>query len=434
VLLLVTILLVAIGAISLVIGYAQSSLVPIYVSIGCSVVAAAVLLVFSRMTAKSQKSDSAGGSSGLDFDPAQPAPQRESAMAGTGGRGSASSEAFAPEDEPSYGTATQAVKWDGGDDDDFPIDGYDSRRVGEILPLLAELDVDELDIVREHEEGGKGRATVLARIDQLIEQLEADDRYEAENRDGDERGTESFKAATDSSQLAGAAVLPADDGYFPIEDYDDLRAGEILPLLPELDDDELEMVNEREEAGSARSSILHKIEELLEISAAAPPTVPAEIFEPEPEPEPESEPEPETVATSAILPDGPAKRARATKPASGRSSKASTAKSSTSKAAAGPRPTRSPAKVAKAPTSVGRAPTKAAKSPARAVKTPAKAVKAAAVPTRSAPVKKAPSGKRTVVAAKVPAVKATPAKRAQKSPAGPSSTPAAKSTKRAAKR
>jgi hypothetical protein len=61
-----------------------------------------------------------------------------------------------------------------------------------------------------------------------------------------------------------------DDLMFPIEDYDDLRVSEILPLLPELYDDELELVAERERGGAARSSILNRIDELLGGGAPAP--------------------------------------------------------------------------------------------------------------------------------------------------------------------
>ena len=59
---------------------------------------------------------------------------------------------------------------------------------------------------------------------------------------------------------------------FPIEDYDDLRVNEIMPLLPELYDDELEMVAERERDGANRATILNRIAELLgeEEPAAAP--------------------------------------------------------------------------------------------------------------------------------------------------------------------
>jgi len=58
----------------------------------------------------------------------------------------------------------------------------------------------------------------------------------------------------------GSAV---DDDAFPIADYDKLRVAEILPLLPELEPDELELVAERERAGANRTTVLTKINRLL---------------------------------------------------------------------------------------------------------------------------------------------------------------------------
>ncbi|PLS75183.1 MAG: hypothetical protein CYG61_08785, partial [Actinobacteria bacterium] len=66
VLLLVTIGLVLIGAVSLVIGFVSNSLPPIYVSIACSVIAGIVLVVFSRMS----KRQEAAEPSSSEFTPA----------------------------------------------------------------------------------------------------------------------------------------------------------------------------------------------------------------------------------------------------------------------------------------------------------------------------------------------------------------------------
>ncbi|MBI2168949.1 MAG: hypothetical protein HYU28_05550 [Actinobacteria bacterium] len=126
---------------------------------------------------------------------------------------------------------------------EFPIADYDDLKVGEIVPLLPELDDDELESVRAHEEGGKARATILGRIDELLGEGESEEE-EAE-------------------------------GEFPIADYDDLKVGEIVPLLPELDDDELDVVREREASGRARASILNKIDDLLGEAPPAPVKKPA---------------------------------------------------------------------------------------------------------------------------------------------------------------
>ena len=429
-LLLVTILLVVVGTISLVIGFVQSSLLPIYVSIACSVLAAVVLLIFSRMTAKSQQTVTSGaGPAPLDYGRDRGAPQP--AFSGTGLlEGSSDDDTYQPEER--YGSSSRystveadLVSDEDVVDDDFPIERYDSRRVGEILPLLAELDLDELDIVREHEEQGKSRATVLARIDQLIDQLEAEDRQEASSRfDDTEAIPVSGRAeaedlepeplpepvAPSPTQSVTVAALPdEDDGYFPIEEYDDLRASEILPLLPELDDDELEMVQERESNGAARSSILRRIEALLgapvageDVGADAPAPTPVSS---EPAFEPEAEPLPMPVFGQPAAPPtkAPAKRAPAKKTAAAAAAKAPATKVVVASAAP---PVKKAAATKKATI------TKAAATP---VKTTAVKTRKAAPPAPEVPVKKAPArgaAKTTTVAKKVTAAKAAPTKAA----------------------
>ena len=50
---------------------------------------------------------------------------------------------------------------------EFPIPGYDSLTVGQILPRLSDLDADELAQVRAREVEGRARGTILDRIDRL---------------------------------------------------------------------------------------------------------------------------------------------------------------------------------------------------------------------------------------------------------------------------
>lgn len=57
-----------------------------------------------------------------------------------------------------------------------------------------------------------------------------------------------------------------------IVDYDHLRVSEILPLLPELYDDELEVVRDHESGEAARQQILDKITELLGSAPVPAPT------------------------------------------------------------------------------------------------------------------------------------------------------------------
>src|SRR4051812_18731041 len=202
VLLLVTILLVVVAAVMLVIGFVSSSLAPIYVSIACSALAAIVLLVFSRLSKREAVPASAGGPSPLPGPTpvtasaagagaatatavldrpvtTEPAPPGEgvtvlpadgdgsgdAVAAGVGAAAVAESDdataQYAPVDADGNGDG-------GGGPVEFPIEDYDELKVSDILPLLPELDADELAEVRQREQQGKGRATVLNRIDGLM--------------------------------------------------------------------------------------------------------------------------------------------------------------------------------------------------------------------------------------------------------------------------
>jgi hypothetical protein len=70
-------------------------------------------------------------------------------------------------------------------------------------------------------------------------------------------------------ELAELSEDDSDDEFFPIADYDDLKVSEIIPLLPELYSDELDVVEERERSGKARVSILGRIAELRETGTRA---------------------------------------------------------------------------------------------------------------------------------------------------------------------
>jgi hypothetical protein len=50
----------------------------------------------------------------------------------------------------------------------FPIEGYDQMNVDEILGRLEGLSVEELQMVRDYEERGEGRKTLLERMDSKI--------------------------------------------------------------------------------------------------------------------------------------------------------------------------------------------------------------------------------------------------------------------------
>jgi hypothetical protein len=240
VLLLVTIGLVVVGAVSLVIGFVQNSLPPIYVSIVCSLLAAGVLILFSRMSRRQ------AASAGLRSVAPVGGPTATSATAATASTATPLTRSPEFEEEPTVVPMPSRTPM-------FPIAEYDDLRVAEILPLLEELEDDELEEVLDRERGDRNRATIVRRIEELLRPSVVVLDTGARRDEPVEQGAE-------------------DEVIFPIADYDDLRIGEILPLLPELDDVELVMVREREVAGRSRASVLRGIGELLGEAPPAPAT------------------------------------------------------------------------------------------------------------------------------------------------------------------
>ena len=286
-LLLVTIGLVVVGAVALVIGFVSNSLGPIYISIACSVIAGVVLVVFSRMARRGDAGGSAiaGPASASPGSwspaPATPPPATTPAPSPTAGfRPPAASPPPPPpvrrrepeptitmhepvrEDEAFEAPAPAAAMLDG--DDDFPIAGYDKLRASQIVAQLADLDLDELDMVQEREEQTKNRATVLRQVVSRIDALEAED------ADGAPSAPEPVPVV-DEFPAAAPHEFPADDDGFPIADYDQLSADEIIAVLDDLEDEELDMVAEREEMGQNRAEILDYIDDMFEeVDAGAP--------------------------------------------------------------------------------------------------------------------------------------------------------------------
>jgi hypothetical protein len=325
VLLLVTIGLVLIGAISLVIGFVSSSLAPIYLSIACSIVAGGVLVVFSRMSRRQ-------------------APSAEGAPAAA-----ESMPAEAPTEVVGAATQTSAPVVP---DLPFPIDDYDNLKVNQIVPLLPELDLDELDMVREREVAGRNRATIVKKIDELIDELEAQD--EAVLREPE------AAAAVEEPTAAVPAATGGDAAGLPIEDYDSLSVAQILPLLPELDDDELESVAEYEEQHKNRAQVLKRIDEIFETGEVA------------------------GAAAEKLGVDAPAPKKTAAKKTAAKkaAAKKAAAKKAAAKKAAAAKKTAAPAKKAAAAKKAG---TKKAAAPAKK----AAAKKAAGGTKKAAPAKKA---------------------------------------------
>jgi hypothetical protein len=141
------------------------------------------------------------------------------------------------------------------------------------------------------------------------------------------------------------SVATVSDEMFPIADYDDLTVGEIVPLLPKLYADEIEVVAAREQDGKARRQILAKLEELAVAMEDAPDDLTAEEWaEQQAPPPPRAQ---RTAPSRAVTKKAPARKtaAPAKKPAAKATKKAATAK----KAAAPAKKVAPPAKKSAAP-------------------------------------------------------------------------------------
>ncbi len=291
--LLLTVGLILVGFVLLLIGLFADIYALVIAAIGCALAAGLVLLAFSRLSRRTAAPAQTGGAAPAQgwsppSQPSQPQPapsQPAPAWSPPQRPEPEPAQAWAPPPPPSEPTVTIATIGSeegpdaevsdtgvmvpvgaSGDEMEFPIADYDELRVSEILPLLPELDLDELDVVRERELAGKRRAAVIDRIDDQMDELEA----------------EAVPVA-----VTPAAVTPIAGG-FPIADYDGRSVDEIVALVPDLSDDELDMLAEREEQGQNRAAILDAIddqfeeveigeEELVMDDEALPPVVPVPV-------------------------------------------------------------------------------------------------------------------------------------------------------------
>ncbi len=246
---LVSFLLVLAAAVTLVIGLLNSGLGLIYVSIGCSVAAGIVLALAVVRSRPERAAAPAAGNERLRALEEEEAPTVTVVPSRGRGRGAAE-EREEEEAEVGAGEDGEGV---------FPIADYDDLKVGEIVSLLPELDEDELEMVREREEGGKNRTTILTRVDALV------------GAGATTGGREDWDVGDSHWGDAGRAEQGEEEEepgeIFPIADYDELKANEVVSLLPELDDDELEQVREREERGAARTTVLNRIDQLLGVES-----------------------------------------------------------------------------------------------------------------------------------------------------------------------
>ena len=308
--LLVTIGLVIVSALTLALGFIQDNVGLIYASIACSVAAAVILIIAGRNSGAARVATTSGP---------------------------------APLDLPESASGS------------FPIADYDELLVTEVVPLLATLSVSELNQVRAREEGGKARASVLRRIDNEIEARESPNPVDDEPT-----------MAVPAVEAPAIEPLSPDEEPFPIEDYDDLRASEIMPLLPQLYADELELVAEREKTGANRGAILERIDELTRAASADSDTTQVVAKAP---------------AKKTAAKKAPAKKAVAKKAAPAKKAAAPAKKAAPVKKAAAPAKKATPVKKVAAPAKKAAAPAKKAAAPAKAV--------AKKAPAKKAPAKKA---------------------------------------------
>ena len=140
------------------------------------------------------------------------------------------------------------------DDDGFPIPDYDDLRVSQLVAALDEInDVDRLEWVREWEEDGHQRVTVLNAIDRRIALLEGGGIVEDEVENPYEEYYDDEEEAEEEEALTGALA-----GYHHRSIFD------IIDMLDELDDSDLITLVEVEEHGRARQGILGRAYALLE--------------------------------------------------------------------------------------------------------------------------------------------------------------------------
>ncbi|GAC1532806.1 MAG: hypothetical protein NVS3B12_11260 [Acidimicrobiales bacterium] len=268
VLLLLAIALVLIGVVTLVVGIVSNTLAWVFVSIGATVLAGIVLYVLYRI---GRKEAAAGTGAPQQSAPTIPAAAATPVVPAPTAVPPAPVAApitpeFAAAASPDIELADNDE--DGEYDEDlFPIAEYDDLRVAEILPLLPELDADELEVVRSQEVATKARATVLARIDELAPHAprgygqtetvpSAVTRADRGDEDDDEFAQDDL-AEQDTEGVRPAPVSRR--GSLPIAAYDELKVAEILPLLSRLDAGELAVVARHEEQGPNRQTVLNRI-------------------------------------------------------------------------------------------------------------------------------------------------------------------------------
>lgn len=196
----------------------------------------------------------------------------------------------APAPTPAPAPAAELVEDDDDDFDDgyfFPIADYDDLSVSQITPLLSQLEGDELDEVREREQSGAGRKTILTEIDRLTGGASTPapaakqparskkaapasrakkapaKKTTAKKAPATKKATKAKATKKKATKKARKTAKKSAAPRFPIADYDDLTVADIRPRLTDLSDRQLRMVREREEAGAGRKTVLKDIDNRL---------------------------------------------------------------------------------------------------------------------------------------------------------------------------
>lgn len=376
-LLLVTVGLVLAGLILLIIGFVQDSLTLIYLSIACAAVAGVALIVFSRLSRRQAVTTMAGEA--IPAAAAPPSPGLVTAgVVPPAHSGRSTMGAPAAQQPPTVSRSGAGPR---------------APEPQEREPIVARTAADPVE-----ERFDSGEPTPPQPLRPVAREASP-----ATSRLEPVQAPMAARAAGDLSEDEWADDDWGDEVVFPIEDYDELRVGEIVPLLPELDPEELEEVRDREVATKNRASIVARIDELLGTGQPTAPAAKAAPARTQARKAPAAKASPSKASASraqAPTSKTPAKQAAA--PAKAAPSKSTASKTAEPKAAAAGKS--APSKATPSRTAADSGKVAAKKAPAKAAPAPAPAKKTAAkeAPAKSAATKKAVPAKKAAASKSAP--------------------------------
>ncbi|MDQ1368774.1 MAG: hypothetical protein QOF20_1127, partial [Acidimicrobiaceae bacterium] len=278
-LLIVTIGLVLVAAVTLVIGFVSNTLAPIIVSIVCSFLAAVVLSIFYRMNRGRRVASGGRPSPLVDTTPPvfsrtspAPSPRRQGPKVVTGGD-SYAPESFAEppqygEDRPRFAEPPVAADRPTRQFRRVPPQAAPAPPPPPAAPAPAPAPVAE--------EAAEAPAPAPRPEPLAVAEASPDAAPAGATSMASRPAPTSSAPAAPAPAPAAPAPAPAapvwDDSLpFPIEEYDDLRVVEIIPLLPELDDSELGAVRAYEQNNRNRVAVTSRIDALLSEGVVAEP-------------------------------------------------------------------------------------------------------------------------------------------------------------------